>query len=503
MLTFYAARARRALSVFLVVVLVPFQPVPAQDSTYVRWVSDRLAGGSVPPAILRTMGPVSVAVLPFASQARVLAPERLRDPLIACAGLLRYERDDVEGIVREREWVQADSAIRLRPSIAISVAIQGGAAETCVPRSRDVRLSLIASGVALSRPDAASVPSLVDVRLRVDGELVEPTAAAIGDLRRLTREGDEHIERARARVYFDPERFAPRPDGSAPQVEVEVMLEGETAPRILALDTADVESAWRSGLEWFVARLDPRLEQTLTRDSAIMPLPRPADRRLREARNALRRGQLLEGSRATARRLASLPRLSERDALNARVQLGLLLSAADDSLAARAVLSDVARAEPCLTLSSAAPAAVRARLDALRPTHDCEAPDVTEVLRRSLVPGGGQRTATGTRRAAGYLILGAVMAQAGYGVASGMRSYSLYDRYKTDTRDPSGTWRQAEQARAAANAALTSAIAIWGLSVLESAWWAQRRRTRLMDRLEYGSRNTSSFGPVQAPRGGR
>lgn len=282
------------------------------------------------------------------------------------------------------------------------------------------------------------------------------------------------------RLYVRLEDLQPMPDGRLPRVRLQMPTRDLGVSHELSIPDSVIRSAWQQAMAYRVFAAGKRAEVPMR-----LALPMPHNAALKKAHELNAAGELIAAAAAAEQQLWTA---RGRDGLFARVVVAQALASHGDSIAARVLLAEALRGEPCLGLDKGVDAGFRAAIAPLRPNARCEAMSPARVVVSGLAaPGNGQRIER--RVFPEMLFLAATLASAGTSVAQWLGSRSDYSSYKTASTTPdalrfyqSASDRQLSARRWAATAAI-----VWICGSIEAGIAEWRHGRRLRDIRRYGA----------------
>jgi hypothetical protein len=399
----------------------------------------------------------------------------------ACQLPLRLSDQDVRSLDAARPWAEFDSASSSMSGLSVAVLPQIVNLAGCA-HFLSTDPAFLARGVRLVQGASGShTKSASGAELLVSGEHVRSVAYQLVDAIDGVPRGAPVDTSPQLRFFVPADRLVPL-HGSYPPMDVRVSIrDGSPAERV-AVPSGALDVVWNALLP---ERIDRRVEDAL---DAPVNVPPPGDARLHQAWSLIGAGRRREGSAIIFRRLGEAP-ASTSDKHSAMVSLSAVLLESADTAAARVVAARLTALSPCLSLSSAASAPLRALIENSRPPARCdvESPLLT-LLSGALLPGLGQLR-TG-HRVSGSVILATTVALI---VASGATlngANAAYARYNASRSVLGATdnYAHATQLRHAALAFGTAAGAVWAASAIKAAVTEWKHASDVGSVRNYGRR---------------
>lgn len=381
-----------------------------------------------------------------------------------CRFVASLRRDDSLAVVRSRPWDWNQGAAADPTTLTILIRRASPIQARC-EIAGDVDAVAAARGFQVvsstAYPDDATITS---ARLRRGEDVIEAADVERTALTRVTSRGLVAVEGGLYRLTVPVDATAPDSSGSTRDLMLEIVAPDSTRSARIAIPWEILAPIWSQVL--------PSRSQ---RRESLDAANRPVFDRLARTTDPLVRTE-------------------------ARARLGANFAAAGDTAAARIVLGDALREEPCLTLHASAGVAQDVLRPLARRADRCTANLTRTVAVATLLPGFGNLDGP-ARKVYAATVLGIVAGTLAASQIENSDAEALYAQYlAVDGSDPVATrdaaarlYDRAEQARATGTALVAAGAATWLLSIAEAVW-TERRLIRRLERVRDVRPGTTAVG---------
>jgi len=438
-----------------------------QDAAFVAWRSNQQAADSSPWVVRGSPRFLAVIRLPL-TNVGTLYTDLLRAGLEACREQFGLEPTVLDSLVANRPFAALDSVMRASEMLEITVVPRGARPLDCEepPEGIAATTAMTAEGFLSSSETLTSAANSADEVVLVAGDSTTAPSYA-GRVATVRLGPDRYVGRelvSSVRLYVPLDAFVAT-DGGNTAVRLRISSSARAEPEFLEIPATDVDGLIRAMLPWRIARL------------AETPNPAlPVERAL-------------------------TPRLKRAEIVQTNLETGLAFTRAGDDAVGRWFVHRALTAEPCLTLSSAAPDGARAVVSQMRPNARCETVGTGTVLRGSWYPGRAQRLVRPDVRSAGVVTAVFVAMTAGASVALHLQADKLYEEYQNEQTNPQAKYFLARDAHARANLVGTTMYALWVGSIAQAIWEDRRRAARIANVRDYDLSRPRTLRLTPAPQG--
>lgn len=444
-----------------------------------------------PPPILVQSDRYEVVVVTQRSIGTLTDDARVGRMLAGCARALRIAPQDSAAAVRQQAWDWTAGPSRDPLTITFVLLPSEPLYTSCPDRETQDRIAAV-RGLRITY-DSTYAPErdIERVALWRGEERIVPTLSERAAIARLIPRGLISNGAGGVRVSVPIAALEPDATGRRTDLTLEVWNERDTLPDMIPLPWPVVVEAWHDVIAWRAAQA---LAAGATSLEGVMTTPVPKDDVLRASRQQYLQADFAGANAALIPQMIPA-KLGRSDYRNARVQLALTFANVGDSAAARVLMGDVIRDEPCFTLANDAPPHAERLMEGLhRPAARCKAASMLRTAAQSAVlpgfgrPMGWQRMLGG---AVAVAVIGATLNSGFSKLSSANKTYEEYLRMDyTISSNPAALSRilyeNAEQERSAAAKALTIGAVVWGATIAESLIHEALLARRLSQVREYG-----------------
>lgn len=469
-----------------------------QDAGFRQWLAERATWESNRRPRLFVRGDLGVVVQ---TNAETYTPEttgRVLRALTLCRADLGLLEDEIQHHASARPWAAFDSAVR-QPAVVLTILPSEPDRLTECGDDLLARLAFSEAGLSLASTLRESA-TLTSAAVRVDGRRVEPLLVARTELTTFSPQRLVQRNRAQLRIYLPLDAIAPRPDGSMPDLLIEVWNDGGGEAQPLAVPDNALREIARYGLRWRSVRAVTDSPRWLEHPAPRTPLLRSA---LARRADGDARGATALALDAIDSGLVRRP----RELRTAYLLVAEQLAASGDTAGTRIAAAEVHRVAPCLRIPAETESALAPFLRRDPLPDECTIPTTREIyLRSAYLPGLGHvRSQTSSnRRTAGWIFMGATAIAFADGLrlkAIGEDRYSQYQNAQTTVLAET-YYGQAESKRDAANARFTQGVLIWALTYAEHVLSERRRSRELALERSYGMPRRPELSFRAPPNGG-